>query len=88
MMEAWPFLLALSGVGMVTVLGLGVLKTINRHMDRRADLERSRLPGAASEETRAELEDVRLRLGEIEERLDFTERLLAKEHPQERLKSS
>ena len=88
MMLAWPFLIALAGVGAFTILGLGILKTINRHMDRRADLERARLPGGASEETRAELEDVRFRLGEIEERLDFTERLLAKEHPQERLKSS
>ena len=88
MMEPGVLLLALPGIAKSTVLGLGVLKTVNRHLDRKAELERSRLPAPPADDPRVELEDLRIRLGEVEERLDFTERLLAKEHPQERLKSS
>ncbi len=48
--------------------------------------ERSRQRGGAGEERlQGELDEVKHRLAEVEERLDFTERMLAKQQPGERL---
>ena len=45
----------------------------------------SGVPDADGSRARLELEDVQKRMGELEERLDFTERLLAKQRDAERL---
>lgn len=75
-------MLAVMGIASVTALGFGLMRSINRHLERKwkaargggdervlHDVEelRSRLEG---------LEDVHARVLELEERVDFAERLL------------
>jgi hypothetical protein len=65
-----------------------VYKTINRHLDRRHERQMTSSSGAALHE----LEDLRVRvdalelgaerLQELEERIDFTERMLAQQQRQ------
>lgn len=72
--------LAFTSIVSVVALGFGLMRTISRHLERkhlraesglRPDIED--MLGAQSET----LEEMRVRLADIEERMDFTERLLA-----------
>ncbi len=77
------------GMGMATFFGWHILKLIGRQLERRAD----RLPGGDAAALKAELDtvrrqlagvdDLRDRLAEVEERLDFTERVLARSKSQQ-----
>lgn len=74
-------LLALAGMSMVTGLGFGVMRSINRHLERKYGSPSGERFEAELEELRAAVggvEDVRHRLTELEERLDFAERLLSR----------
>ncbi len=55
--------------------------------ERMAKGDRQMSPGAAAETEalRGEVEDLRWRLGEVEERLDFTERVLARQKEADKL---
>ncbi len=64
--------LAFTGIVAVTTIAFGIMRSINKHLDRkwRAQQEemRTRLDGS---------DELRDRVAELEERVDFTERLLA-----------
>lgn len=73
----------LVGMGMGAFVLYGVYRTVNRILDRRHERRVGGGPGLADEVERLrlrvdELEDQRGRLQELEERLDFAERMLAK----------
>jgi hypothetical protein len=71
-------LIPLGGITMVGVLGVTLLRTvrsvIHRYFDRKAALEQST---DGEEALRGELDDLRAYVESLDERLDFTERLLA-----------
>ena len=75
-----PLAAVVGGIFMVTTLGIKVLTMINQHLERKARLE-----GGSGEvdELRHEVGDLTQRLTEIEERLDFTERMLAQSKDRE-----
>jgi len=73
--------LVFTSIVSVTALGFGLMRTVSRHLERkqqrpdaagvRAEIED--LMGAQAET----LEEMRVRLADLEERVDFTERMLA-----------
>ncbi len=74
------------GVGII-ILAVSVGKTLQA-LGRMLASRSARPDGggdAAAAELRTELNDMRQRLTELEERLDFTERLLAKQREADRL---
>ncbi len=77
---------ALAGIGMLSGAVFGVYRTVNRWLDRRHERlmarERGTSPGAELRQVRDRLdmlEDLGYRMQELEERLDFTERMLARQ---------
>ncbi len=87
------FILSIVSIFSVTALGFGFMRTISRHLERKwrgkdgapgeqvlAELEelRSRLEGS---------EDVRERVAELEERVDFAERLLSEGKRRDQLRA-
>lgn len=82
----------LVGFAMGGMVLYGVYRTVNRILERRHERELARLGGPAAADVRRlverldVLEDQVARVGELEERMDFTERLLARERDAERLK--
>jgi hypothetical protein len=78
-------ILPLLGMGMGAFAMFGVYRTINRHLDRRHEKEMAERAGEGSrhlEDLRArvgELEDGLFRIQELEERVDFAERMLAQQ---------
>jgi predicted nuclease with TOPRIM domain len=77
-------LIPLGGITMVGVLGVTLLRTIrsvvHRYLDRKAALEDST---EGEHALRAELDDLRAYVEALDERLDFTERLLAERREKE-----
>jgi hypothetical protein len=70
----------------VIIMAVSIGKTVQRLFQVPADRIGGRSPTEPElERQREALEDVQRRLGELEERLDFTERLLAKQRGGERL---
>lgn len=72
------------GMGMGGFFLFGVYRTVNRAFERRHERAMAQAAGGAAPEL-AEirqrldaLDDLALRLGELEERVDFTERMLAR----------
>lgn len=77
---------ALAGIGMMSGAVFGVYRTVNKWLDRRHErlMARERLmaPGAELGDIGHRLdmlEDLGYRMQELEERLDFTERMLARQ---------
>jgi hypothetical protein len=74
----------LIGMGMGSFVLFGAYRTVNRILDRRHEAQKAGL-GVPADEVRhleervAVLEEQSVRLQEIEERLDFAERMLAKQ---------
>jgi hypothetical protein len=85
--DLWAFV-PIAGMGLSAFFLLGVYKLVNRWLDVRA----ARAAAAPSEELRElqhEVEELRAlpqRLSELEERLDFAERLLARDRERAGLK--
>jgi hypothetical protein len=86
-------ILAITSIFAVTALGFGLMRTISRSSERRWQLKKG-LPGeqvaAELEELRSRLEgseDMRDRLAELEERVDFTERLLSEGKRRDQLRA-
>jgi hypothetical protein len=76
-------------IGVVQMVGARVAPPGYRRRSWRDLGGRGGEPAVESEEMRAklaELEELKHRLGELEERVDFTERLLARQREGERLK--
>ena len=83
----------LVGMGMATFFGWQIIRSVNRHLDRRHQMK----GGGDIEELKREVErlrsmvdggdDVVARLADVEERLDFTERVLAQQQPLKSLKA-
>lgn len=76
--------LALASIGMLTALGFGIMKSINRHLERKHGGDGGRVEALRAEvdELRARVEeadDIRVRFLDLEERLDFAERMLARD---------
>ena len=75
-------LLILTGTVAVTTLAFGILRSINKHVDRkwRAQQEemQTRLDGS---------DELRDRVAELEERVDFAERILAEGRRPDELRS-
>ena len=78
------------GMCMGAFVLFGAYRTINRHLDRRHEQQLSAaaggLPGRELEDIRSRvdlLEDAVDRVQELEERLDFTERMLAQQQRQQ-----
>ncbi len=81
--------LPILGMGMGVLAMSLVYRTINRHLDRRHERQMASSSGAALHE----IEDLRVRvdalelgaerLQELEERIDFTERMLAQQQRQQ-----
>ena len=73
------------GMGMGTFAMFGIYRTVNRHLDRKHEKEmvdRGGGSGRQMEELRArveELEENAMRVHELEERLDFAERMIARQ---------
>jgi hypothetical protein len=82
--------LPILGMGMGAFVLFGAYRTINRQLDRRHERE---MAGTARADSGAELEDLRSRVelledaasrvNELEERLDFTERMLTQQQRQQ-----
>ena len=80
-------LLSFTSIMAATGLLFGLMRSINKHLDRKYRVK----AGAPDEQVLAELEDLRSRLegadhlaervAELEERLDFAERVLSQEQP-------
>jgi hypothetical protein len=81
----------LIGMGMGVLFMFGVYRTVNRILDRRHERVMALRDSPASADVRAltdrldALEDAVLRIPEFEERLDFTERLLARQKERDQL---
>ena len=80
------------GMGIGAFAMFGVYRTINRHLDRRHEQQLAASSGAHTgpelDDLRARvesLEDAADRVHELEERLDFTERLLTRQGGQDAL---
>ncbi|MFC1640135.1 hypothetical protein ACFL3B_05165 [Gemmatimonadota bacterium] len=78
------------GMGMGAFVLFGAYRTVNRHLDRRHEQQLAASSGGHAgpelEDLRGRvelLEDVVDRVHELEERLDFTERLLAQQQRQQ-----
>ncbi len=75
----------LVGMGMGAFFLYGVYRTVNRALDRRHEARQLAGGGVVTDEVRrledrvAALEDQAQRVQELEERLDFAERILAKQ---------
>ncbi len=77
------FIIAMTSIVSVTLLGFGALRTISGHLARKLKAQHG---GEGSQQVLAELEDLRSRLEgsdelrdrlvDMEERLDFAERVL------------
>jgi hypothetical protein len=82
----------LVGMGMGVLVLFGVYRTVNRVLERRHERQLAALGGRPGVDVKAiterleVIEDQVGRLGELEERLDFAERLLARERDADRLK--
>ena len=88
MNDAIQIFLVLSGVvvaGAAGYLAWGAARIAVRRMERRAGLGGGGAPPADVEERLASLEEATGRLAEIEERLDFAERMLARQREAGRL---
>ncbi len=76
--------LSFTSIVAVTTIAFGIMRSINKHLDRKMNVEQG---GAGSGQVLAEVEELRVRLeaseelrervADVEERLDFAERLLA-----------
>ncbi len=76
--------LSFTSIVAVTTIAFGIMRSINKHLDRKMNVEQG---GAGNEHLLAEVEELRTRLegwdelrervADVEERLDFAERLLA-----------
>ncbi len=83
MPEAIVFL-SFTSIVAVTTIAFGIMRGINKHLDRKMKVEQG---GAGNEHLLAEMDELRTRLegsddlrervADVEERLDFAERLLA-----------
>jgi hypothetical protein len=79
-------LLPILGMGMGAFAMFGVYRTINRHLDRRHERLMAERAGGGDarqlDELRGRVEDLEegsMRLQDLEERLDFAERMLAQQ---------
>ena len=87
-------MLAVMGLASVTALGFGLMRSINRHLDRKWQVGRAAgdervLPEVEDLRSRLEgLEDVHARVSELEERVDFAERLLTEGKEQKATRGS
>ena len=87
-------MLAVMGLASVTALGFGLMRSINRHLDRKWQVGRAAgdervLPEVEDLRSRLEgLEDVHARVLELEERVDFAERLLTEGKEQKATRGS
>jgi hypothetical protein len=72
-------------IGVAIIILAGSLGRAFAPMLRGRSGRGSGVPDADASQLRGELEDVQKRMGELEERLDFAERLLAKQRDAERL---
>jgi hypothetical protein len=89
-MQAPEFFLALSAMGLFSGLVFSVIRTIGKALERRQtgggrELAELRAAVDALRAEIAEQQDQTQRLAELEERLDFAERLLARQAGQARL---
>jgi len=88
------FIIAMTSIVSATLLGFGVLRTISSHLARRLKAQHE---GAGSEQVLAELEEIRTRLegaeeirerlADMEERLEFTERMLTEAKRRDQLRA-
>jgi hypothetical protein len=83
-------LFPLVGMGMGVLFMFGVYRTINRVLDRRHERQLALMQGSGAEvralvQRLEAAEDQLLRIPELEERIDFTERLLARQKERDRL---
>ncbi len=76
--------LTFTSIVAVTTIAFGIMRNINKHLDRKMKVEQGGVGNehllAEVEELRTRLEgseDLRERVADVEERLDFAERLLA-----------
>ena len=76
-------MLAVMGLASVTALGFGLMRSINRHLECKWKSTQGIdaagvLPDLEDLRTRLEsIEDVQMRVTELEERVDFAERILS-----------
>ncbi len=87
--------LAFTSIVAVTTIAFGIMRSINKHLDRRW---RAQHGGPGHEPILAELEEMRTRLdgsdelrdrvAELEERVDFAERILAEGKRPDQLRAS
>jgi hypothetical protein len=94
-MPDWVFIdkviFPLIGMGMGTLAMVGIYRTINRVLERRHERQLALMRGSASPEVQRlnerldAVEDHVARLGELEERIDFTERLLSRQREKDDL---
>ncbi|MBI2615544.1 MAG: hypothetical protein HYW52_07725 [Gemmatimonadetes bacterium] len=81
-MNGYAFVLSLAAMGMITGLILSVVRTVGRYLERKHPASALADLRAAVDALRLELaeqQDARQRLMDLEERVDFAERLLARE---------
>ena len=75
------------GVGVI-LMAVSVLKVVTARLmppGHRPRSMRDMMGGEAQAENLAELDELKRRVGELEERVDFAERLLTRQREQERL---
>ncbi len=77
--------LSFTSIVAVTTIAFGIMRSINKRLDRKMKVEESEM-----EELRTRLEgseDLRERVADVEERLDFAERLLAEGKRRDQLRA-
>ncbi len=78
--------LPLAGIGAALTVVLTVIRTVSRHFDRRHEARMgASAAGRQPDDVRSELKDLRAHVDALEERLDFTERLLTQERARRQL---
>lgn len=83
--EEFAIIMTVIGFSGTLVLAGMIIRAINRHLDRKHDPGRQ---GPSSEEVeglRSAVHDLREQVVQLEERVDFTERLLSQAREPERL---
>jgi len=86
-MPGEEFAIIMTVIGFAGTLALAgmIIRAINRHLDRKHSLGASRAPSEEVDGLRVQVHELREQVVQLEERVDFTERLLARAREPERL---
>lgn len=83
--EEFAIFMTVIGFSGTLVLAGMIIRAINRHLDRKHSLGRQEASSEEVEGLRSTIHELREQVVQLEERVDFTERLLSQARESERL---